>query len=880
MAAQATTAAQDDPIGGSTGSISPVPARKQSALQLRRTSSISAALMSTIDKQRKRSTRQRSNDGTIIDTAGGDAPRRARVAPEPATSGGGSPTALGKSLAVEGSRDSTASRSKALSEFTIFLKIMDEVAIHYVTLYFINITSSVVIGKMEESFTKYYANSQRKLYLRGLAALIAFMIITFSYDYAVLWANMDFNSTIKANVSARFINGTRVPKFTVVVGLKLAVVLPLLFLTYSRARKHSYSEDFWLTWICVTVVASYPLVYNKLTNDYGVSWVCMIIMYIYSCTPIRFFPCSVFCFVYLVIYVIVMLAYIPESSDPNTPGPTREHVSTETLYACLFYLLILLPSQSREFAIRVSYMSELMVLLQQEQLKMEEARSKALLNSMLPQSIVNQLQSGRELIADAYGSVTVLFAEVCDFDYYSSKLQPEHVVELLNIIFYKFDKLVDVHLVHKVETIGAVYMVVGGCPDPVENHAERVANLALDMIRCVPDVSDKIARKSWGATVKNLNIRIGINSGSLMAGVVGIRNPRFKLFGDTVNVASRMETTNLPGQIQITEATHLILKDAFFTALRGKVFVKGRGDMNTYFLRGRGGYVIPPPPVLPIAAASPPASPPPAALKSAAAPASTAAATTAPRFTATPFESSAGPSTSPAVRATTAQTTMRTIPVAVTPKHHSVGATSISPVARAVSQSLLELETSTASETDAPHEPVCSSYSGRAEPSPSVSTNTNPNYECEYQWRRASRLEHGAGAGGCCGCERVDDDERRPAAATHDDPATAEAAEHARADQAAELAREPHEQQWRCGAAAEQRAIDDDARGIDLGRAAESERARDSDDRDDARGDQRHGGHADGARAGAAAADAVAAAAQQSAARAVAEAVDPARKHL
>lgn len=239
-------------------------------------------------------------------------------------------------------------------------------------------------------------------------------------------------------------------------------------------------------------------------------------------------------------------------------------------------------------------MSELMVLLQQEQLKMEETRSKALLNSMLPESIVVQLQCGRELIADEYPEATVLFAEVCDFDLFSSKLQPQQVVELLNILFYKFDKLVDVHHVHKVETIGAVYMVVGGCPDVIQNHAELVANLALDMIRCIPEVSAKIARKPWGNMVTNLNIRVGINTGGLMAGVVGIRNPRFKLFGDTVNVASRMETTNLPGQIQITEATHNAIYHKFHTALRGKVFVKGRGDMDTYFLRGKDGYIVPP----------------------------------------------------------------------------------------------------------------------------------------------------------------------------------------------------------------------------------------------------------------------------------------------
>jgi class 3 adenylate cyclase len=130
-------------------------------------------------------------------------------------------------------------------------------------------------------------------------------------------------------------------------------------------------------------------------------------------------------------------------------------------------------------------------------------------------------------------------------------------------------------------------MVVGGCPVSKSNHAELVANLALDMMRSMPELSEKISRRTWGEIVKNINIRIGINSGSLMAGVVGIRNPRFKLFGDTVNVASRMETTNIPGHIQITESTNSILSSHYTTILRGKVLVKGRGEMHTYFLKGR-----------------------------------------------------------------------------------------------------------------------------------------------------------------------------------------------------------------------------------------------------------------------------------------------------
>lgn len=563
-----------DPLGGSFGNVG---SRKSSAIHLQRSASItSTSLMPSAFGDRRNKNR---NTGSVLSSAAvstiSSKFMSARVSPS-------------KTSSLDNPRDSSASRAKALSEFSIFLKIMDEVAIHFVTLYFINVNSSAVIAKMEESFTKYYAKSQQKLYLRGLTALIVFMVSTCAYDYLVLYAdyNLSSNSTTTTTTS-KYVGNTKMSKFALVVSLKFAVVLPVLVLTYYRAKMHSYLDDFYLTWVCSFIVSSYPLVYNKLTNDYGVSWVCLVIMYLYSCTPVRFFPCTVFCFFYLVLYVVVMLSSATQDD--------LESVSNETLYACMFYLLILLPSQSREFAIRVSYMSELMVLLQQEQLKMEEMRSKSLLNSMLPESIVVQLQCGRELIADAYPHATVLFAEVCDFDFYSSKLQPEQVVELLNILFYKFDKLVDVHHVHKVETIGAVYMVVGGCPDQIENHAELVANLALDMIKCIPEVSDKVKRKPWGNMVKDLNIRIGINSGSLMAGVVGIRNPRFKLFGDTVNVASRMETTNLPGQIQITEATNNILSSKYFTAFRGKVFVKGRGDMSTYYLRGKGNYIVPPP---------------------------------------------------------------------------------------------------------------------------------------------------------------------------------------------------------------------------------------------------------------------------------------------
>ncbi|KAG6972663.1 hypothetical protein JG688_00003888 [Phytophthora aleatoria] len=179
-----------------------------------------------------------------------------------------------ESPADKRARESSVSRATAVNEFILFLKIMDEVAIHHITLYFININTLAVILKMEQSFAKYYASSQRKLYLRGLLTLIGFMISTFVYDYIVLWEDY----SVGTNATADGVVSTKVPKFTVVVVLKLAVVLPLLFLTFFRARKHPYHEDFKLTWICIFVVACYPVVYNKITNDYGVSWVCLVII--------------------------------------------------------------------------------------------------------------------------------------------------------------------------------------------------------------------------------------------------------------------------------------------------------------------------------------------------------------------------------------------------------------------------------------------------------------------------------------------------------------------------------------------------------------------------------------------------------------------------
>lgn len=151
---------------------------------------------------------------------------------------------------------------------------------------------------------------------------------------------------------------------------------------------------------------------------------------------------------------------------------------------------------------------------------------------------------------------------------------------MLNSMYTKFDRLTNVHDIYKVETIGDAYMVVGGVPVPTETHAHRVANFALGMRLAVKEVINP-------ATGKPIQIRVGLHTGSVLAGVVGEKMPRYCLFGDTVNTASRMESHGVPDHIHLSSSTYSELKDSAFNIQeRGQIEVKGKGQMTTYFLLG------------------------------------------------------------------------------------------------------------------------------------------------------------------------------------------------------------------------------------------------------------------------------------------------------
>jgi adenylate cyclase len=208
-----------------------------------------------------------------------------------------------------------------------------------------------------------------------------------------------------------------------------------------------------------------------------------------------------------------------------------------------------------------------------------QARVEALLLNVLPAEVAQRLQSDPTSIADHFDEVSILFADVVDFTPLSSRLQAREVVSLLDRLFTSFDELVDRYDVEKIKTIGDCYMVAAGVPRPRPDHAHALAGLALEMRECaktcLPEGSEH-----------DLRLRIGISSGPVVAGVIGRRRFLYDLWGDTVNMASRMESHGTPDGIQLTRSTWHLLRDEFVTEPLGLVDVKGKGEVETWRLVG------------------------------------------------------------------------------------------------------------------------------------------------------------------------------------------------------------------------------------------------------------------------------------------------------
>jgi adenylate cyclase len=212
-------------------------------------------------------------------------------------------------------------------------------------------------------------------------------------------------------------------------------------------------------------------------------------------------------------------------------------------------------------------------------LNRQQAKTKALLLNILPEQIADRLQSNPGTIAEHFAEATVLFADLVGFTEIASAFSPLQLVNLLNQIFSAFDRLSQRYGLEKIKTIGDAYMVVGGVPNPRSDHAEAIAEMALEMQAEI----DRFNQQHHQA----LKMRIGIHSGSLVAGVIGIQKFSYDLWGDTVNTASRMESHGQAGKIQVSAATFdRLWKDYYFES-RGPLLIKGKGHMMTYFLLGK-----------------------------------------------------------------------------------------------------------------------------------------------------------------------------------------------------------------------------------------------------------------------------------------------------
>lgn len=214
-----------------------------------------------------------------------------------------------------------------------------------------------------------------------------------------------------------------------------------------------------------------------------------------------------------------------------------------------------------------------------KQARLAQIQSERLLRNILPEPIAERLKKEQQIIADSFEEVTVLFSDIVGFTQLSSRVSPVDLVEFLNNIFSSFDRLTEKHGLEKIKTIGDAYMVVGGLPKASTNHAEAVAEMALDMQRTI----EQFKQDNGDPFL----IRIGINTGPVTAGVIGLKKFIYDLWGDTVNVASRMESQALPGSIQVTETTYERLKDRYLFERRGTLQVKGKGEMVTYLLLGK-----------------------------------------------------------------------------------------------------------------------------------------------------------------------------------------------------------------------------------------------------------------------------------------------------
>jgi len=344
-----------------------------------------------------------------------------------------------------------------------------------------------------------------------------------------------------------------------VVTTVFMAVLGLSWLRYFRKR---------LEHLAATAILAFTLVYAALIAvsnppDVYISGYVLVILFLLVFVPVGFVNASAISWVCTVIFAAL---------TPMTQ--TIDLGSLLTIYSqfAAANLMGMFALYWMERLHRLDFLSA-------QEIADERSRYRSLLTRILPSSIVERLERGEEGIADDYAESTVLFADIVGFTEISARSQPAAMVAFLNRVFGRYDELVERHGVEKIKTIGDAYMVAGGLPEARPDHAEAIAELALDMLS-----ETKRMESPDGNPVQ---IRIGIDTGPLTAGVIGESRFLYDLWGDTVNTASRMESQGAPGRVQVSKTVYQRLRTKYRFKPLGAVDVKGKGSMTTWQLLDR-----------------------------------------------------------------------------------------------------------------------------------------------------------------------------------------------------------------------------------------------------------------------------------------------------
>ncbi|MCB1164820.1 MAG: adenylate/guanylate cyclase domain-containing protein, partial [Leptospiraceae bacterium] len=279
--------------------------------------------------------------------------------------------------------------------------------------------------------------------------------------------------------------------------------------------------------------------------------------------------------IFIVVFVMGILAELEFTSPwPRVPEKASRYMLAGNMSVFLVYIMLnVLHFRYQRDAAQNALNRE------HQLLKQEQDRSESLLLNILPAPIAQKLKENPGLIAEGFDRVCVIFADIANFTPLASRLQPEQLVAVLNGIFSSFDEICDAHGLEKIKTLGDAYMAAAGLPEPVSDPESRCAAAALEMQRVLSEGLIEDAA--------DLEIRIGIHSGPVVAGVIGKKKFIYDLWGDAVNVASRMESHGVVGRIHTSESVAQRLQQSYAIEAREPMVIKGKGTMQTYFLNYR-----------------------------------------------------------------------------------------------------------------------------------------------------------------------------------------------------------------------------------------------------------------------------------------------------